>query len=77
MKNDLIKLLIEKVESFDHKLDDVRTKDLPEIHKAMGVMQVQIEERTGKKSMLITSIGGAIAVVTSIGVSVAVAMLLK
>lgn len=77
MKNDLIKLLIEKIESFDHKLDDVRTKDIPEIHKAMGVMQVQIEERTGKKSAMYSIIGGAIALVTSIGASVAVAMLLK
>lgn len=75
MKNDLMKLLIEKIEAFDHKLDEVRTKDLPEIHTAMGVLKVQVEERTGKKAALYSTIGGAIAVVTSIGASIAVAML--
>ena len=76
-RNEMTKLLMEKIEAFDKKLDEVRTKDLPEIHKAMGVLQVQVEERTGKKAMLYSTIGGAIAVVTSIGVSVAVAMFLK
>jgi len=75
-RNEVLKLLIEKIESLDHKVDDVRTKDLPAIHTAMGVLQVKIEERTGKKATIISAIGGAIAVLTSIGVSVA-AMMLK
>lgn len=75
-KNELTKLLIEKIESLDRKVDEVRVKDLPGIHTAMGVLKVQIEERTGRKATFITAIGGAIAVLTSIGVSVA-AMLLK
>lgn len=76
-KNELMKLLVEKLDSLDKKVDEVRTKDLPNIHTAMGVLKVQVEERTGKKAALYSTIGGAIAVVTSIGVSVAVAMLLK
>lgn len=74
-RNELAKLLLEKIESLDQKVDEVRTKDLPAIHTAMSVLQVRVEERTGKKATLITSIGGAIAVVLAIGSSVAVAML--
>lgn len=74
---DATKLLIEKLVSFEQKLDKVRTEDLPAIHTAMGVLKVQVEERTGKKATLITSIGGVIAVLTSIGSAVAVAMLTK
>ena len=73
-KNDFMKLLVDKIDSLDRKVDQLRTKDLPNIHTAMGVLKVQIEERTGKKATMITAIGGAITVVTAIGVSVAVAM---
>ena len=74
-RNELTKLLIEKLDSLDLKVDEVRTKDLPAIHTAMGILKVQVEERTGKKATLITTIGGVLAVISSIGISVAASML--
>lgn len=69
------KIILEKLNCLDRKVDEVRTKDLPGIHTAMSVLRVQVEERTGKKATAISAIGGAIAVITSIGVSVAAMML--
>lgn len=66
----LNKLLIEKMDSLDSKVDEIRTKDLPAMHTAMGVLKVQVEERTGKKATLITAIGGVVAVVVSLGISI-------
>ena len=70
----LTKLLVEKMDSLDHKVDEIRTKDLPAMHTAMGVLQVQVEERTGKKATLITAIGGVIAVIMSLGISIVATM---
>lgn len=77
------KLLLDKIDSLDRKMDDVRTKDIPGIHTAMALQKKEIEsqrkeleERTGKRATFITAVGGAITVAVSVGSALAV-MLLK
>lgn len=61
-----------KLDKFDEKLDHITSEKIPSIL----VDVAKITERTSSQAKFYTLIGGGIAVLTSIGVSVA-AMLLK
>lgn len=62
----------EKLDKFDEKLDNITSEKIPSIL----VDVAKITERTSSQARFYTIIGGGIAILTSIGVSVA-AMLLK
>lgn len=62
------KLLLEKIQSMDSKLDKVRTEDLPALHTAMALQKAELEaqnkrleEKTSRRLTWYTVVSGALA----------------
>ena len=60
----------DKLDKFDDKLDKITSEKIPRIL----VDVARITERTGTQAKLYTSIGGGIAVLLSVGISIAASM---
>ncbi len=70
--SEIQKLILEKIENCTNEIKEVRQKDIPGIHTLVATLQSEIEhvkEKTSVKSMIITAVGGLIAVGTSIAVT--------
>lgn len=71
-KNDIQKLILEKIQDCTNEIKEVRQKDIPGIHTLVATLQAELEhvkEKTSVKSVIITATGGLIAVGTSIAVT--------
>lgn len=68
-KNELLNLVLNEIKAVNQKIDEVRTQDIPNLKLEMQTLKTQVEERTGRRAMLISGVGGLIAVATSMAVA--------
>lgn len=71
-KNDFQKLILEELQDLKSELREVRQTDIPNLNTAVGVFKTElstIKEKLSTKTMIITSVGGFIAVATSVAVA--------
>lgn len=71
-KNEIQKLILEEIQAVKAEVKDVRQKDIPSLHTIVATLRTELDhvkEKTSTKSMIITGVGGLIAVGTSIAVA--------
>lgn len=71
-KNDIQKLILSEIQELKSEFKEVRQKDIPALNTAVQVFKTElntIKEKVSTKSMIITAVGGLIAVGTSIAVA--------
>lgn len=71
-KNDIQKLILSEIQDLKSEIREVRQTDIPALNTAVGVFKTElktIKEKVSTKSMIITSVGGLLAVATSMAVA--------
>lgn len=71
-KNDIQKLILSEIQELKLEFKEVRQKDIPALNTAVQVFKTElntIKEKVSTRSMIITAIGGLIAVGTSMAVT--------
>lgn len=71
-KIDTQKLILSELQELKSEIKEVRQTDIPGIHTMVATLRSEldhIKEKTSTKSMIITAVGGLIAVGTSIAVT--------
>lgn len=71
-RNDIQKLILSEVQELKKEFKEVRQKDIPALNTAVSVFKTElatIKEKVSTKSMIITAVGGLIAVGTSMAVA--------
>lgn len=71
-RNDIQKLILSEVQELKSEFKEVRQKDIPGLHMLVATLQTElnhVKEKVSTKSMIITAVGGVIAVGTSIAVA--------
>ena len=71
-RNDLLKLVLSEIQDLKTEVREVRQTDIPNVSKLVAILQTEItnvKEKTSIRSMIITGIGGLIAVATSVAVA--------
>jgi hypothetical protein len=70
-KGDL-KLILSELQDLKSEIREVRQTDIPSLRTAVAVFKTElttIKEKVSTKSMVITAVGGLIAVATSVAVA--------
>ena len=70
-RNDIQKLILSEIQSLKTEIKEVRQTDIPNLRTAVGVFKTElatVKEKVSSKSMIITAVGGLIAVGTSVAV---------
>jgi len=71
-KNEIQKLILSEIQELKSEIKEVRQTDIPNLRTAVGVFKTElatVKEKISTKSMIITSVGGLIAVATSVAVA--------
>ena len=71
-KNEIQKLILEEIQAVKAEVKEVRQNDIPGLHTIVATLRTELDhvkEKTSTKSMIITAVGGLIAVGTSIAVA--------
>lgn len=71
-RSDIQKLILSEIQELKSEIRDVRQKDIPALNTAVQVFKTElktIKEKVSNKSMIITGVGGLIAVATSVAVA--------
>jgi hypothetical protein len=71
-KNDIQKLILTGIQELKSEMKEVRQTDIPGLHTIVATLQTElahVKEKTSAKSMIITAVGGLIAVGTSMAVA--------
>lgn len=71
-KNELQKLILSEIQELKEEIKEVRQTDIPSLKTSVATFQTElknIKEKVSTKSMLITAVGGLIAIATSIAVA--------
>lgn len=71
-KNDIQKLILSEIQDLKSEIREVRQTDMPSLHTIVATLRAELDhvkEKTSAKSMVITAVGGLIAVGTSIAVA--------
>lgn len=71
-KIDIQKLILSEIQEVKSDMKEVRQKDIPHIHEIVAGLRKEVEhvkEKASSKSMIITGIGGLLAVATSMAVA--------
>lgn len=71
-KNDIQKLILSEIQDVKTDMKEVRQKDIPGLHTLVATLQTELDnvkDKVSTKSMIITAVGGLIAVGTSIAVA--------
>lgn len=71
-RNDIQKLILSEIQFLKTEIKEVRQTDIPNLRTAVGVFKNElatIKEKVSTKSMIITAVGGLIAVGTSMAVA--------
>lgn len=71
-RNEIQKLILAEIQELKSEFKEVRQKDIPGIHTLVATLQTElnhVKEKTSTRSMIITAVGGLIAVGTSMAVA--------
>jgi len=71
-RNETQKLILEGIQELKSDMKEVRQTDIPGLHTVVATLQTElanVKEKTSTKSMIITAVGGLIAVCTSMAVA--------
>lgn len=71
-KNDIQKLILSEIQDLKSEIKEVRQSDIPGLHTIVATLRTELDhvkEKTSTKSMIISAVGGLIAVGTSIAVA--------
>lgn len=70
--NEIQKLILKELQNLSSEMKEVRQTDIPNLKTAVGVFKSElatVKDKISTKSMIITSVGGLIAVATSVAVA--------
>lgn len=70
-RNEIEKLILAEIQDLKSEIREVRQVDIPSLRTAVGVFKNElatVKEKVSTKSMIITAVGGLIAVGTSVAV---------
>ena len=70
-RNDIQKLILSEIQDLKTEIKEVRQTDIPNLRTVVGVFKNElatVKEKVSTKSMIITAVGGLIAVGTSAAV---------
>lgn len=71
-RDEMQKLILSEIQDLKAEVREVRQTDIPNLRTAMGVFKTElhtVKEKVSAKSMIITAVGGLIAVGTSMAVA--------
>jgi len=71
-RNDIQKLILTEIKELKAEIKEVRQTDIPNLRTAVGVFKTEIatiKEKVSIRSTIITTIGGLLAVATSMAVA--------
>lgn len=71
-RNEIQKLILSEIQELKSEIKEVRQTDIPNLRTAVGVFKTElatVKEKVGTKSMIITAVGGLLAVATSMAVA--------
>lgn len=71
-KNDIQKLILSEIQDLKSEIKEVRQTDIPALNIAVSVFKTEIKtikEKVSTRSMIITAVGGLLAVATSMAVA--------
>lgn len=71
-RNDIQKLILAEIQELKSEVKQVRQVDIPALNTAVGVFKTElktIKEKVSTRSMVITGVGGLLAVATSMAVA--------
>jgi hypothetical protein len=71
-RNDFQKLILSELQFLKTEIKEVRQTDIPNLNTAVGVFKSElktVKEKVSTKSMIITGVGGLLAVATSMAVA--------
>lgn len=71
-RNDIQKLILSEIKDLKSEIKEVRQTDIPNLRKAVGVFETEIasiKEKGSVKTTIITTVGGLLAVATSMAVA--------
>jgi len=71
-RNDIQKLILSELQDLKSEIKEVRQTDIPNLRTAVGVFKTEIatiKEKVSTKSTIITTVGGLLAVATSMAVA--------
>jgi hypothetical protein len=71
-RNDIQKLILSELQCLKSEIKEVRQTDIPNLRTAVGVFKTEIatiKEKVSTKSTIITTVGGLVAVATSMAVA--------
>ena len=71
-RNDIQKLILSEIQDLKSEIKEVRQTDIPNLRTAVGVFKTElttIKEKISTRSTIITTVGGLLAVATSMAVA--------
>ena len=71
-RNDIQKLILSEIQDLKSEIREVRQTDIPNLRTAVGVFKTEIttiKEKISTKTTIITTVGGLLAVATSMAVA--------
>lgn len=71
-RNDFQKLILSELKELKNDMKDIRQVDIPALNTAVTVFKSElatVKEKVSTKSMIITGVGGLLAVATSMAVA--------
>ena len=71
-RNDIQKLILNELQELKSEIKEVRQTDIPNLRTAVGVFKTEIatiKEKVSTRSTIITTVGGLLAVATSMAVA--------
>lgn len=71
-RNDIQKLILNELQELKSEIKEVRQTDIPNLRTAVGVFKTElatVKEKISTRSTIITTVGGLLAVATSMAVA--------
>lgn len=71
-RNDIQKLILAEIQDLKSEIKEVRQTDIPNLRTAVGVFKTElatVKEKISTRSTIITTVGGLLAVATSMAVA--------
>lgn len=71
-RNDIQKLILSELQDLKSEIKEVRQTDIPNLRTAVGVFKTEmatVKEKISTRSTIITTVGGLLAVATSMAVA--------